>query len=68
MTSLTIYLCFKYSDRITERLGATGSDAISRIFAFILLCIGVQIFWAVFFRTLNGDGLLMSSEKKSSTR
>lgn len=48
MTSLTIYLCFKYSDRITERLGATGSDAISRIFAFILLCIGVQIFWAVF--------------------
>ncbi len=42
---LTIWLCFRYSDRITARLGATGSDAITRIFSFILICIGVQILW-----------------------
>ncbi len=36
-TTLTIFVCFKYSDRITARLGATGSDAIQRIFSFILL-------------------------------
>lgn len=44
-TTLTIFVCFKYSDRITARLGATGSDAIQRIFSFILLCLGVQILW-----------------------
>ena len=44
-TTLTIFVCFKYSDRITARLGAAGSDAVARIFSFILLCLGVQVLW-----------------------
>ncbi len=42
---LCIFLSFRYSDRITARLGATGSDAIVRIFSFIMICIGLQILW-----------------------
>lgn len=44
-TTLTILVCFKYADRITSRLDTTGCDAIQRIFAFILLCLGLQILW-----------------------
>jgi len=44
-----IYICFRYSDRIQKLLGAAGSEAFSRLFAFILLCVGVQTFWAGFF-------------------
>jgi multiple antibiotic resistance protein len=29
-------------------LGETGSEALERFFAFILMCIGVQIFWEGF--------------------
>jgi multiple antibiotic resistance protein len=43
--SATIYLCYRYADRIEGRLGKTGSEALSRLFAFILVCIGVQILW-----------------------
>jgi len=41
----TIYLCYRYADRIEGALGQTGSEALSRLFAFILICIGVQILW-----------------------
>jgi multiple antibiotic resistance protein len=43
--SVAIYLCYRYADRIEGRLGRTGSEALSRLFAFILVCIGVQILW-----------------------
>ena len=43
--SAAIYLCYRYADRIEGRLGKTGSEALSRLFAFILVCIGVQILW-----------------------
>ena len=43
-----LWVCFKYADRITSFLGQSGTDAISRIFSFILICIGVQIFWTGF--------------------
>ena len=41
----TIYLCYRFADRIEGALGQTGSEALSRLFAFILVCIGVQILW-----------------------
>lgn len=44
-----IYICFRYSDKIQRVLGAAGSEAFSRLFAFILLCVGVQTFWTGFF-------------------
>ncbi len=43
--ALTVLVCFRYSDRITAKLGATGSDAIVRIFSFIMICLGLQILW-----------------------
>jgi multiple antibiotic resistance protein len=48
LISAIIFLCYRYADRIEGALGQTGSEALSRLFAFILICIGVQIFWEGF--------------------
>ena len=41
-----IYVCYRFADRVETAIGATASDAIARLFAFILMCIGIQIGWA----------------------
>lgn len=41
-----IYVCYRYADRMESALGANASDAIARLFAFILLCVGIEIFWS----------------------
>ena len=41
--SVTIWLTYHYADRLTEMMGPTGTRTITRIAAFLLLCIGVQI-------------------------
>lgn len=41
-----IYVCYRFADRVESALGASASDAISRLFAFILMCIGVEIVWS----------------------
>lgn len=46
--ALIVWLCFRYADRISDRLGPSGTDAVGRIFSFILVCLGVQIFWTGF--------------------
>lgn len=43
--SLTIYLSYRYADKIEQFLGKTGTSVLIRLSAFILLCIGVQILW-----------------------
>ncbi len=43
--ALAIYLCYRYADRLLRRLGDTGTAVVTRLSAFILLCIGVQILW-----------------------
>lgn len=53
-TCMVIWLSFRYSDLITKKLGDTGADAITRIFAFILVCLGVQIFWTGFSELWTG--------------
>lgn len=40
-----IWFCYRFADKIASALGKTGSDALARLFAFILICIGVQLFW-----------------------
>lgn len=40
-----IYICFAYADRVERALGRVGSEAFARLFAFILLCIGIQTLW-----------------------
>ena len=43
--SALIYLCFRFSDRMEGLLGRALTDAIMRLFALLLLCIGVEIIW-----------------------
>jgi multiple antibiotic resistance protein len=42
MTAL-IWVTYAYADRLTQMMGRTGTRTISRLAAFLLLCIGVQI-------------------------
>jgi len=42
---LTVFLCYRYADAILHKLGEVGTAIVTRLTAFILLCIGVQIFW-----------------------
>jgi multiple antibiotic resistance protein len=45
LVALGVYLCYRYAERILRKLGPTGTSVVVRLSAFILLCIGVQIFW-----------------------
>jgi len=42
---LIVFLCYRYADRILRKLGDVGTAIVTRLTAFILLCIGVQILW-----------------------
>jgi multiple antibiotic resistance protein len=41
----TIYVCYRFADRVVMALGATAMNVMTRLMAFILLCIGIQILW-----------------------
>jgi len=45
LIAVTVYLCYRYADRLTRLLGPTGTNIIVRISGFLLFCIGIQIFW-----------------------
>ena len=45
VVAVSVYLCYRYADRILAKLGPTGTSVVVRLSAFILLCIGVQICW-----------------------
>ncbi len=45
IVAVSIYFCYRYADRILKKLGPTGTSVVTRLSAFILLCIGVQICW-----------------------
>jgi multiple antibiotic resistance protein len=40
-----VFACYRYADVLLRRLGETGTSVLVRLSAFILFCIGVQIFW-----------------------
>lgn len=42
----TIYVCYRFADRLEDVLGRTGTNVMLRLSAFILVCIGIQIGWA----------------------
>lgn len=46
VTSLCIYLCYRYARNLERLMGAVGATVLSRLSAFILLCIGIAIGWA----------------------
>ena len=41
----SIYVCYRFSDRIMPFLGENGTNVLVRLSAFILLCIGIEIIW-----------------------
>ena len=41
----SIYLLYRYSQRISSIIGPTGTSVVVRLSAFLLFCIGIQIFW-----------------------
>ena len=45
LIALTIYLCYGYADRLAAAIGQSGMNVILRLSSFLLVCIGVQIFW-----------------------
>ena len=45
ITALVIYLCYRHAPAMLAKLGEIGSMVMMRLFAFILLCIGIEIIW-----------------------
>lgn len=45
LLALSVYLCFRFADGLLKPLGDTGTTVFMRLSAFVLLCVGVQIFW-----------------------
>ena len=56
LIAVSIYLCYGYADRLAAAVGPSGMNVILRLSSFLLVCIGVQIFWnglSALVRTLN---------------
>jgi multiple antibiotic resistance protein len=45
LIATTVFVCYRYADWMLRKLGKTGTSVLIRLSAFILLCVGVQIFW-----------------------
>ena len=45
LIALSIYLSYRFAERIGAVLGDAAMNVIIRLSSFILLCIGVQILW-----------------------
>jgi multiple antibiotic resistance protein len=45
VVAVAIFACYRYADRVLRWLGDAGTVVVTRLSAFILLCIGVQILW-----------------------
>jgi len=43
LIGVTIFLCYRFSDRLETLLGPTGTSILIRLSAFIVVCIGIQI-------------------------
>ena len=54
MLGLLIYVAYRNSARLANLIGPTGTTIVVRLSAFLLFCIGVQVFW-------NGAAELLSS-------
>jgi multiple antibiotic resistance protein len=46
VVAATVYVCYRYGTVILRTLGTTRAVVLSRLSAFLLLCIGVHIGWS----------------------
>ena len=51
--AITVFVSYRFADRIILFLGPRGTDVLMRLSAFILFCIGIQIIW-------NGASVLIA--------
>jgi multiple antibiotic resistance protein len=51
---LAVYVFYRNSERLARAIGATGTTIVVRLSAFLLFCIGIQVFW-------NGAEVLLAS-------
>ncbi len=54
--ALSIFICYGFADRFARLLGVNGMSVLMRLSSFLLVCIGVQIFW-------NGAKTLLATLK-----
>lgn len=59
LTAAAIYLCYRYANKIVGLLGRLGTMIVLRLSAFILLCIGIEIFWHGITGLLSEAGIKM---------
>ncbi len=52
LLSVAVYFCYGYAPTLTARISKQTAEGITRVVAFVLLCVGVQIMW-------NGVELLL---------
>jgi multiple antibiotic resistance protein len=57
LTALVIYLCYRNAHRLVNALGRLGTLVLLRLSAFILLCIGIEIFWHGIMGLLKESGI-----------
>lgn len=43
--AISVYICYRYAERLAGLLGDGGTSALIRLSAFIMLCIGIGIAW-----------------------
>ncbi|HET7717264.1 MAG TPA: MarC family protein [Bauldia sp.] len=46
IAALAVYLTYRYASRLLSRLGDTGTLVLTRLAAFLLLAIGIDILWS----------------------
>jgi multiple antibiotic resistance protein len=54
LVAVSIFLCYGFADRLAALIGESGMSIVLRLSSFLLVCIGVQIFW-------NGASALLRS-------
>ena len=42
----TVYVCYRFAERLARILGRSGINVLLRLSAFILMCIGIEIAWS----------------------
>ena len=45
LMALIVWVCLAFADRTAKLLGPTGMTVMTRLLAFLLMCIGLQILW-----------------------
>jgi len=61
LVAVVVLLCYRYAQNLLRPLGETGTVIFLRLSAFILLCLGIQIFW-------DGAGALLANAMQRGMR